>query len=494
MSRIIMKINKLITYLSEKKQFEQIVGSDRRISITGLTQDSRSCNAERNLYIAIKGISADGHNFINQAICNGAKIIVCEKAPEILSSDVCCLIVKNTKICARYTAELFYDFPQNKLKLIGITGTNGKTSTAFILRSLFNEYGLKTGLLGTVEYDLGNESFIPTHTTPDIFSLYFYLSKMVLYKCRYCVMEVSSHALDQSRIEGLLFDYTIFTSFSQDHLDYHLTMDKYLEAKLLLFTKYSKKTCVALINSDLKETELILNSIKSAGLDFFTYGQVKADYKIDSITSRQNGLEVSINNFVIEINLSGEYQGYNFTAGISLLSLILGKEIKGLKSKFRQLNIPGRMEKVGPAFRNIFLDYAHTPDALEVAITSLQSLKNETSGRIVTLFGCGGNRDKAKRPIMGRIASNLSDYCVLTTDNPRNEDPLEIIKDIKSGINKDNYKVIANRKEAITETILSSSQNDIILIAGKGHEEYQEIMGEKIDFSDKEIVNNLEIF
>lgn len=441
--------------------------------------DSRKVK-EGDIFVAIKGIDHDGHDYIDEAINNGAKQVVVEHG--LYSVDT--LVVKDTH---NYLVNYLKDHYYNKikdLKLIGITGTNGKTTSCYLLWQALNKLGIKTAYIGTIGFYIDNKIRDLINTTPDILELYEMFIEAINNNCKYVVMEVSSHSLTLNRVDGLLFDYAIFTNLTQDHLDYHNNMEDYSLAKQKLF-KQIKGDGYAVINIDDEYSDnYMLENNKN-----ITYGKNNSDYQIiefkDDIEGSKFKIKYRDENIDYNTELLGKYNIYNLMNTIIILNneKINLNDIKRVVGEITEP--PGRLEKIKLPLGMVIVDYAHTPDAVEKAI---KAIKEVCSGKIYTIVGCGGNRDKTKRPIMGSIATNLSDYVIFTSDNPRNEKPIDIINDIVQGLDNKNYEIEENREKAIFKGIQKLSKNDILLVLGKGHEDYQIIGNNKIHFSDKEIV------
>ena len=420
-------------------------------------------------FIALRGIKGDGHKFIEDAIKRGATKVVCEEGMYSVET----IKVSDTK---EYLKNYLYDNYYNKIKeliLIGMTGTNGKTTTCFLIYQALNKLNIKCAYIGTIGFYINN-NIIKTHnTTPNIYELYNMLLKCVDNNIEYVVMEVSSQGLDMGRVDTLEFTYAIFSNLTQDHLDYHGALEKYALAKQKLF----KHTKYAIVNSDDEFSDYFLLDNEN-----ITYG-ISGDYKISDIKCSLDGSYFKLNDEEYFTKLIGEYNVYNMSVVIIILKLL---DIDNIKDITRELDSPnGRMDIIKYNDNNIVIDYAHTPDAVEKIIKEVSKIKHNN---IITLIGCGGNRDKTKRPIMGNIATSLSDYVIFTSDNPRFEDPKKILSDITCKLDKSNYKIITNRKKAIKNAIQMLTKNDILLLLGKGHEEYQIIKNKVKKFSDKDIV------
>ena len=457
------------------------------IDIKHVISDSRE-NFKNSIFIAVKGFQSDGISFAKSAIENGAVAVVYESEIENKLDNVTYIKVRDARSIQSKIASLVYNSPAAKIKLVGVTGTNGKTSFAYIFRHITNYSKKKCCMIGTTEYDLGKRVFVPKRTTPDAVFLQRYLNEMVNSKCNMAVVEVSSHALTLNRVEELKFDISVYTNLTQDHLDFHNSIEEYADAKSLLFSDHTKKSGLTILNRDDAHYGLMKNRSLT---EIQTYSMIRdnADLFIRNIEYLNNGMKITFKlsdqEYEFITNLTGDYQAYNIAAAI-LSAKNVGVNITDILNSFKEeINIPGRMEMIKDDNCKIFIDYAHTPDALE---RSLRGIENFVEKRIITVFGCGGNRDKDKRPQMGKIATEFSDHVIITTDNPRYEDQNEIINSILKGINKTNYEVIKDRKKAIITAIDQAEKGDVILIAGKGHETYQEISGVNYPFSDKKVV------
>ena len=435
---------------------------------------------EGDIFVAIKGINNDGHDYIEEAINNGATKVVVEHG--LYSVDT--LVVKNTHdYLVNYLKEKYYEKIKD-LKLIGITGTNGKTTSCYLLWQALNKLKVKTAYIGTIGFYIDDKVRELNNTTPDVLDLYEMFIESVNNNCQYVVMEVSSHSLSFDRVGGLLFDYAIFTNLTQDHLDYHKNMESYAFAKQKLF-KNIKEDGFAIVNVDDESNKYyLLDENKN-----ITYGQNNSDYQIIDFKDNMNGSVFKLKNSeaIIEYNteLLGKYNIYNLINTIIVLNNEQFK-LEDIKKVVRELKEPpGRLEKIRLPLGMVIIDYAHTPDAVEKVI---KAIKEVCKGSVYTIVGCGGNRDKKKRPLMGTISTELSDYVIFTSDNPRNEEPMNIINDIVQNLDNKNYEIEENREKAIFKGIQKLSKNDILLVLGKGHEDYQIIGNNKIHFSDKEIV------
>jgi UDP-N-acetylmuramoyl-L-alanyl-D-glutamate--2,6-diaminopimelate ligase len=462
---------------------------DMEIAVNNLVFDSRKV-AVGDLFVAMRGTQVDGHDFIQTALEQGASCIVCEVFPSTLAENITYVQVVDAAKALGMMAANFYNHPSSKLTLVAITGTNGKTTMVTLLHQLFSEMGYHAGLLSTVENRINDTILLATHTTPDAISINQILCQMLEAGCTHCFMEASSHAIVQERMAGLSFAGAIFTNISHDHLDYHETFDAYIKAKKKLFDELPS-SAFALINADDKRGLVMVQNTKAKKHSYAL--KYPADYKAKVINNTLHGLELEINQQSVWFRLIGEFNAYNLL-GVYATAMLLGEEEEEVLRQLSQLKgAQGRFEQV--FFRDItaIVDYAHTPDALENVLKTIQKLR--TGGeKLITVVGCGGNRDKTKRPIMGKIATQYSDKVILTSDNPRNEDPMGILKDMEAGINPVDLRktlTISERREAIKAACGMATKGDIILIAGKGHETYQEIKGVKYPFDDREIVKEL---
>jgi len=469
----------------------KVIKGNTNIYIEGIAFDSREVK-NNYLFVAIKGTNTDGHNYIQQAIEKGACAILCQRYQEIENNERITIIVTNdTASALGIIASEFFDNPSQKLTLVGVTGTNGKTTTVTLLYRLCMKMGKKAGLLSTIVNYINEKEIPSTHTTPDPLQINKFLSEMVKEGCEYAFMEVSSHAAHQKRIAGLKFKGGIFTNITHDHLDYHKTFDEYLKAKKLFFDNLSSDA-FALINVDDKNSKIIVQNTEAK---IYTYALHKiADFQGKIIESHIDGMLLRINNNEVWVKLIGAFNAYNILAVYGCVSLLNFDQEKVLQyiSNFDTVN--GRFEyyKSKDGITAI-VDYAHTPDALLNVLTTINQLRKRDE-KIITVVGAGGNRDKTKRPKMAAVCLEYSDKVILTSDNPRFEDPLEIIKDMESGIDpkdKNRYLVIPDRKEAIKTACNIAQPGDIVLIAGKGHETYQEIKGIKYYFNDKDVVKEI---
>ena len=450
--------------------------------ITNITDNSQKVRSS-GLFVCIRGSGYDGHDFAQKAMDRGAVAVICERDLGIKNS----IIVENSRKAYAEICAVFYGSAHKTLRMVAVTGTNGKTTTSYIIRKILENSGCKTGLIGTVNVVIGKEKYPADLTTPDPADLHRYLMLMKIAGCEACVMEVSSQALAQLRVYGINFDCAVFTNLSPEHLDYHKSMQEYAKAKAVLFENCK----VSVINEDDEFSELMKK--RAVGM-VVTYGvNEKADFFADKLKLSPDGVSYRLNfkgkeNYITFDGL-GKFSVYNSLAALSVASVI-GVDIdKAIRAVARFDGIAGRMERVENSQGiNVIIDYAHTPDSLENA---LKTLKSVYSGRLITVFGCGGDRDKDKRPLMGQIASENSYFVFVTSDNPRTEDPEEIIREIVQGISGKNYFRITDRKLAIKSALYSAKVGDTVLIAGKGHEKYQILGTQKIYFNEREIIRNL---
>lgn len=463
---------------------------DMEADITALKFDSRKVD-KGSVFIATRGTQADGHDYIEKAIVSGAIAVVCEAMPVNLVEGVTYVEVKGSSEAMGVMASNFYNRPSERLALVGVTGTNGKTTCATLLYDLFRELGYNVGLLSTVENKINGEVLKSTHTTPDAITLNQLLDEMAAKGCTHCFMEVSSHAIVQHRIAGLAFRGAFFTNITHEHLDYHKTFDEYIKAKKGLFDGLSSAS-FALTNGDDKRGMVMLQNTKATKFKYAL--KTMADYKSRVLASTMQGLEMNMNGRDVWLKLIGDFNAYNLTAVFAVAS-IMGEDEDVVLQLLSNLNpAAGRFEQVVTNTGiTAIVDYAHTPDALENVLKTIKKFRTGNE-KVITVVGCGGNRDKDKRPEMARIACELSDKVVLTSDNPRHEEPNAIIEDMQKGVSPSNYRktlIMADRKEAIKTASSLAEPQDIILIAGKGHETYQEIEGERFSFDDREVVKEM---
>jgi UDP-N-acetylmuramoyl-L-alanyl-D-glutamate--2,6-diaminopimelate ligase len=477
---------KLLQDILYKIAIRQVVGS-QALEIKKICFDSRQVEPG-TLFVAIKGTLTDGHQFINTAVSQGAVAIVCEEMPVEIKDNICYIKTDNPAQALGILAANFYDNPSGKLKLVGVTGTNGKTTVATLLFQLFRELVYKVGLLSTVQNHINDHIIPSTHTTPDQIALNGLMNEMVINGCDYCFMEVSSHSLVQYRTEGLQFTGGIFTNITHDHLDYHKTFDAYLKAKKMLFDKL-ETSAFALTNIDDKNGKVMLQNTRGHKK---TYGlKNPADFKAKIIENHFNGLLLNIDGDEVWFKMVGSFNAYNLLAVYATATLLEQDRSKVLTILSRLHGAEGRFDCTTSKNGIIgIVDYAHTPDAVQNVLNTIRDVRTGAE-QVITVIGCGGNRDKAKRPIMAQVAGDWSDKLILTSDNPRNEEPEAIIHDMEAGISPTNKRKtlsVTDRKEAIRTACHLAKAGDIILLAGKGHEKYQEIKGVKYPFDDKEVL------
>jgi UDP-N-acetylmuramoyl-L-alanyl-D-glutamate--2,6-diaminopimelate ligase len=472
-----------------KVAIEAVKGSTD-IAINKMDFDSRKIEAN-DVFVAIRGTISDGHDYIEKAINLGAIAIVCDNLPEILANGITYIQVKDTNTAMAFMAANYFGNPSQNLKLVGITGTNGKTTIASLLYQLFKKAGYKVGLLSTVKIMVDEMEYKASHTTPDSITINYYLREMVNSGIEYCFMEVSSHGIHQKRTEALHFVGGIFTNLSHDHLDYHPTFAEYRDVKKSFFDNLPK-TAFVLSNIDDKNGQIMLQNTAAKKLTYALKSY--ADYKAQILENQLSGLLLKINGNEVWVKLIGTFNAYNLLAiyGTAVQLGVESLEVLRLLSDLE--SVSGRFQFiVSNANITAIVDYAHTPDALENVLKTINDIRTKNE-QLITVVGCGGNRDKTKRPIMASIASDLSDKVILTSDNPRNEDPEVIINEMEQGVAPQNFKKslsITDRKQAIKTACQLAQPNDIILIAGKGHETYQEVQGVRHDFDDMKTVTEL---
>ena len=467
-----------------------VLRGDLNTNISSIEYDSRKVT-KGSLFVAIKGFKSDGHEFINAAIENGCVAVAIEEGMydvESIPAEVNVVITKDTRLFLALASCNFYDHPTREFKLIGVTGTKGKTTVTYMIKSILERCGKKVGLIGTIANYIGDQELPSERTTPESSDLQKLFKQMADNKMDVVVMEVSSHSLELSRVAGITFDFAIFTNLTQDHLDFHKTFDNYLAAKAKLFTIAKE----GFVNCDDMYASRLM---KLATCPITTYGIDNNPFvsaRDITITNSKSEFKLPFNKVMekISVGIPGRFSVYNALAAICVC-VKLGCSVESIILSLENIKVPGRSEVI-PNLRGytILLDYAHTPDSLE---NILRACKTYTKGIITCVFGCGGDRDTAKRPMMGEIAGKLAGYTVITTDNPRTEEPEAIIKEIENGIKntKGKYKVIVDRAKAIEHALRKANKNDLVLIAGKGHETYQEINGVKHHFSDKEVVEEV---
>lgn len=468
-----MKLQDLLNGIEKKSRYTL------NPEISNVTDDSRKVR-NSSVFVCIKGNKIDGHEFARKAIERGAAVVICDHDIGIKNS----VIVENTRKAYAVMCANFYGNCHKQMKMIGVTGTNGKTTTTFIIKSILEENGYKVGVIGTVEILIGNEKYPSEYTTPDPAVLHRCIYMMKMAGCDVCIMETSSQALDQLRNYGINYDIGIFTNLSREHLDYHKDMDEYAEAKAILM----KNSDICIINADDKYCDLMRKNAKDK---FFTYSIDEfSDFKAENLNLHHDGVDYTLKmqdaSFDVSYGVIGRFSVYNSLAALCV-AIVMELDMKrSLRAVAEMSTVRGRIEKV-PNERgiNILIDFAHTPDSLE---NVLKTVKNIYDKRLLVVFGCGGDRDKTKRPVMGQIACKYADLVYITSDNPRTEDPERIIEDITMGLKGGSYLKIADRTEAIKAAIVEAQPGDAIIIAGKGHENYQIIGTEKIHYDEREVI------
>jgi UDP-N-acetylmuramoyl-L-alanyl-D-glutamate--2,6-diaminopimelate ligase len=480
-----MQLKTLVAAISPR----QIIGPVDRV-VESIAYDSR--RVQRNgLFVALRGEKSDGHQFIEQAVEKGATVIVTEH--EVQSPRATCVVVENTRSALADLAATFYEHPARRLKLAAVTGTNGKTTTTFLLKHILEKAGLRCGLLGTVRYEIADRVLPAVRTTPESLDVQELLSQMVNAGCTAAAMEVSSHALTQDRVRGIEWDVAVFTNLTQDHLDFHGTMENYFEAKAALFTglaeQKAKKSATAVINLDDRYGAQLVDRLDGK-IPVITYGVgARSDFRASNYHAEFAGtsyqLDARRKSYLVRVPLIGRFNVANSMAALAAASSMGISLREAVLSLGRSPQVPGRLEAV-PAKRQfqVFVDYAHTDDAL---LNVLKTLRELSPRRLIVVFGCGGDRDKQKRPLMARVADHNADYSIITSDNPRKEDPDAIIADAEKGFRSDRYEKITDRAKAIARAIELAQPRDIVLIAGKGHEAYQEFADHTVPFDDIQV-------
>ncbi|WP_457634913.1 UDP-N-acetylmuramoyl-L-alanyl-D-glutamate--2,6-diaminopimelate ligase [Persephonella sp.] len=479
---------KKIDQLFEKKE---IINTGKDNHVKGLSNNSKDVK-NGYVFFAVKGTNTDGHRFVEEAVKNGASAVVVqdtETAKKVKERypDVWVVLTQDTRKKQAEVSRKFYGFPDRKIKIIGITGTNGKTTVSYLISQLIENSGRKTGIIGTIDYRVGDRVICEGRTTPDSIQWFRTLKQMSDMGAEYVVAEISSHALDQMRVYGTQFSGAVFTNLSQDHLDYHKSMEEYFSAKEKLFDMLDRET-PAVVNTDDIYGNRLYNRLKKNKNISGIGTQNSPDFKIEDIKLSEKGSSFFLlwknKKLPVKTKLIGLFNVYNTALSISIL-LKMGFSPEFLSKASENLQpVRGRLERIEGNGFSVYIDYAHTPDALK---NVLQTLKDIKKRRLITVFGAGGDRDRSKRPLMGEVASELSDLVIITSDNPRTEDPLKIIDEIKSGIKGNSFKVIPDREKAIKEAIYTASEGDIVLIAGKGHENYQIIGKKTIPFDDLKV-------
>lgn len=481
-----MKLLKDILY---RVTINRVIGSTS-VAINNIEFDSRKIEFN-DVFVAIRGVLSDGHNYIEKASDLGALVIICEKIPDKIINGITYVEVDNSNLALSVLAANYFGNPSDDIQLIGITGTNGKTTVATLLYKLFKKAGFKVGLLSTVKILIDNKEYKATHTTPDSLTINRYLKEMVDEGIEFCFIEVSSHGIDQMRTRNLNFKGAVFTNLSHDHLDYHKDFAAYRDVKKMFFDQLPKNA-FALTNSDDKNGKYMLQNTKAKK---YTYALKSiADYKAQVLENQFNGLLLKINGQELWVKLIGNFNAYNLLAIYAVADLLGLENLEILQLMSELESVDGRFQYV-VSKNNItaIVDYAHTPDALKNILETINAIRSNNED-LITIVGCGGDRDVAKRPKMGNIAASLSSKVIFTSDNPRSENPATIIESMEKGVSGENFNKtlsISDRKQAIKTACQLAKNGDIILIAGKGHETYQEINGKRIDFDDYKIINEL---
>jgi len=480
-----VELNKILNNI----KITRIIG-DVNISVGSICFDSREVT-DNSLFVAVRGTKTDGHLFIEKAVQSGASVIACEEMPEVPDKNVCWLEAGNSALVLSCMAANFYDNPSQKLRLVGVTGTNGKTTIATLLYELYNSLGFKAGLISTVGNKIFKRKVDSTHTTPDPVQLNSLLNDMVDEGCEYAFMEVSSIALDQFRTDGLVFEGALFTNLTHDHLDYHLTFDNYIAAKKRFFDELPREA-FALVNKDDRRSEVMLQNCNARKSGFAM--QRDAGYRCRMLEERFEGMLLKINDHEVSTKFIGDFNAYNLLA-VYATAVEMGADSTEVLVAISDMNpVEGRLEVLrSPEGLTAIVDYAHTPDALENVLKAINRIKVEGMS-LITVVGAGGDRDSSKRPLMGRIAATESNRVILTSDNPRSEDPEKILDQIMTGVPADARRRVlrvSDRREAIKTAIMLAEEKDIVLVAGKGHETYQEVNGVKSHFDDREEIRKI---
>lgn len=468
----------------------EVIKGNEESKVQNIRYDNRKIE-QGDAFVCVKGFKVDGHSFIGDAIKKGANVLIVQEDVSV-QEDITIIKVRDTRKALAIMSSNYFGNPKDKLKIIGITGTNGKTTSAFIIKSILEKAGFMTGLIGTIANYIGNKKVDAVRTTPESYELHELFKNMVDAGVEYCVMEVSSHSLDLDRVYGVQFEEGIFTNLTRDHLDFHKTFENYYNAKFKLFERSNH----SIINLDDPYGVNIVKDIEERGVKtkVSTFSiEKESDFKAFEIKSHSNGSEFKVNLEKVEefyINIPGEYNIYN-SLGCIICAHNLNIPMDKIKEGLSDVVIPGRCELVAKEKNlpySIIIDYAHTPDGLENVLTTVKAF---TKNRMISVFGCGGDRDKVKRPQMGKIGCELSDIAIITSDNPRSEEPMDIINDIVKPLNYDNFVIEVNRKEAIRKAMNMALEGDVIVIAGKGHETYQILKDETIHFDEREVVYDI---
>ncbi|EGT3604888.1 UDP-N-acetylmuramoyl-L-alanyl-D-glutamate--2,6-diaminopimelate ligase [Clostridium perfringens] len=468
----------------------EVIKGNEESKVQNIRYDNRKIE-QGDAFVCVKGFKVDGHSFIGDAIKKGANVLIVQEDVSV-QEDITIIKVRDTRKALAIMSSNYFGNPKDKLKIIGITGTNGKTTSAFIIKSILEKAGFMTGLIGTIANYIGNKKVDAVRTTPESYELHELFKNMVDAGVEYCVMEVSSHSLELDRVYGIQFEEGIFTNLTRDHLDFHKTFENYYNAKFKLFERSNH----SIINLDDPYGANIVKDIEERGVKtkVSTFSiEKESDFKAFEIKSHSNGSEFKVNLEKVEefyINIPGEYNIYN-SLGCIICAHNLNIPMDKIKDGLSDVVIPGRCELVAKEKNlpySIIIDYAHTPDGLENVLTTVKAF---TKNRMISVFGCGGDRDKVKRPQMGKIGCELSDIVIITSDNPRSEEPMDIINDIVKPLNYDNFVIEVNRKEAIRKAMNMALEGDVIVIAGKGHETYQILKDETIHFDEREVVYDI---
>ncbi len=481
----------LLSELLNKIKAVQVIGNPPGREVTGVEYDSRKV-VNGSVFLAIKGYNTDGHFFIQDALNNKAVAVVVERSESVPDSlvnhfNAIKIVVNDGRQALAEISNAFYDEPSKKMRLIGITGTNGKTTSSYFLKNILETAGYKVGLMGTISNYIGKERINAKLTTPESNDLNKMLDQMINAGCDFAVMEVSSHSLSLKRVHGLNFSFAVFTNITPEHLDFHGDFENYLSAKKILFDSLPVSSSAIYNSDDLHSVDVIKNC---RALKYSFGAKIDSQFNILNINCELSGTSFTIKyenkEYQLKTSLVGDFNAYNAAGAFATAKLSGIKDEVIAEGISTTPQVPGRFEVIPNGTRKIVIDYSHTPDSLEKTLMVIRKITGKKNP-VHTVFGCGGNRDKLKRPLMGKIATELSDTVIVTSDNPRNENPSTIIEEIKSGITTDNYQVIEDREKAIEEAIKKSGKNSVILIAGKGHEDYQEINGIRNHFSDREM-------
>lgn len=484
-----MKRTQLLSTLLQGVAVEQLLGNEA-VEVQAISFDSRTIS-KGTLFVAMRGTQVDGHAYIQQAVGAGSTVVVCEVLPSELAEQVTYVVVANSAKALGIIASNFYGRPSSQLQLVAVTGTNGKTSTVHLLTGLFRQLGYKVGMLSTIHNQINDEVLPARLTTPDAIQINSLLAQMVAEGCQYCFMEASSHALVQERMAGLQLAGGVFLNITHDHLDYHQTFDAYIQAKKKLFDELPANA-FALYNADDKRGPVMIQNTQAASHSFAL--KTPATFTAKLLANTLQGLELRIADQDVWFQLVGTFNAYNLLTVYATACLLGADSQQVLVALSALAPIQGRFQHLhAPAGFDAIVDYAHTPDALQNVLKTIGQIKGKT-GKVITVVGCGGNRDKTKRPLMAQIACKFSDRVILTADNPRSEDPQAIIEDMKAGLTPAEQRqvlVIVDRAEAIKAACQLAQAEDVVLVAGKGHETYQEIAGQRYPFDDRQVLKNI---